>query len=139
MPVAGGFVLRNPRQHLRVRFDRHGVLIRSGVASLGLSLSAWGHGDVLRSVGAVGPRAQANRVVYRRRGFAEWFANGPLGLEQGFTFAGRSTGHQAGPLTLRLGMSGNVRSVLAPGAQAVTFSRAGVSLAYAADRDRRAW
>src|SRR4051794_20716091 len=28
VPVAGGFVLRNARRHLRARFDRHGVLIR---------------------------------------------------------------------------------------------------------------
>lgn len=57
VPVAGGFALRNPRQHLRARFDRHGVLIRSGLASLGLRLRAWGHGDAVRAVGPVRPLA----------------------------------------------------------------------------------
>lgn len=59
----------------------------------------------------------------------EWYANGPLGLEQGFTLSSRPPGHRTGPLTLELGFAGNARSVLSS-RQAVTFSHAGASLSY---------
>ena len=38
-------------------------------------------------VEAAEPRAEANRVEYRRGEVTEWYVNGPLGLEQGFTLA----------------------------------------------------
>ncbi|MGZ4248082.1 MAG: hypothetical protein ACXVUE_07215 [Solirubrobacteraceae bacterium] len=60
----------------------------------------------------------------------EWYANGPLGLEQGFTLGARPAGRRAGPLTLSLAVSGNVRGKLSRRADAVTFTRPGVSLAY---------
>jgi trimeric autotransporter adhesin len=127
---SGGLALRNPRQHLGVWFGRRGVLIRSGPALLGLSLTGYGYGGALRTVGGAAPRAQANQVSYRRRGLTEWYTNGPLGLEQGFTFAAPPAGRHAGPLTLSLALSGNVRGALAPGADALTFRWAGASLAY---------
>ena len=37
--AGGGFALVNPAQHLRAWFDRRGVVIRSGRASLGMRLS----------------------------------------------------------------------------------------------------
>ena len=81
-------------------------------------------------MGAIRPQAHANEVVYQRGAFAEWYANGPLGLEQGFTVARRPAGRDAGALTLSLGLSGNVRGALSRAADAVTFRGAGVSLAY---------
>ena len=44
-----------------------------------------GYGSSLSALGDAAPRAKANRVVYERAGLSEWYANGPLGLEQGFT------------------------------------------------------
>lgn len=79
-----GIELRSPRQHLDATFTRHGVSIRSGHASLRLSLRGYGYGGSLRAVGAVAPVAQANRVDFRRGAVDEWYASGPLGLEQGF-------------------------------------------------------
>ena len=37
----------------------------------------------------IAPRASANRVTYARGPISEWYVNGPLGLEQGFTIAVR--------------------------------------------------
>jgi trimeric autotransporter adhesin len=126
----GGLVVRNRGQHLSARFDRRGVMVRSGGMSLRLRLGGYGYGVVSHAAGAVAPRAQANRVVYRRGAVDEWYVNGPLGLEQGFTFRARPAGRDAGPLTLSLALSGNVRAALSRTADAVTFTRAGVSLAY---------
>jgi hypothetical protein len=52
----------------------------------------------------VAPTAQAYRVTYGRAGVHEWYAAGPLGIEQGSTVAQRPAG-TADPLTLawRLG------------------------------------
>jgi hypothetical protein len=111
-------------------FGRGGVVIRSGPASLGFGLRGYGYGRRLQAVGAVTPVAKANRVEFRRGAVDEWYANGPLGLEQGFTFAARPRGRPGGLLTLSLAVSGNMRGAVARGSGGVTFSGAGVSLAY---------
>jgi hypothetical protein len=69
--------------------------------------------------------------VYGRGGLREWYANGPLGLEQGFTLAAAPIGRRTGELTIALALSGNVRGSLSRGARAVTFAGAGgAALAY---------
>jgi hypothetical protein len=64
-----------------------GLVVRSGRARLGLALTGYGYGPWLRPVLGAAPQATLNRVVYRRGPVSEWYANGPLGLEQGFTLA----------------------------------------------------
>lgn len=126
----GGFTAMNARQHLVARFSRTGVLVRSGAEQVGLSLDGYGYEGRLGTVAAVPPVAHASRVVYRRGPVREWYANGPLGLEQGFTVEAPPAGLRAGPLTLALALSGNVPAVLSRGGGAVTFTRGGASLAY---------
>jgi hypothetical protein len=130
IPSRGGFTAMNARQHLVTRFGRTGVLVRSGAARVGLSLDGYGYEGRLGTVAAVLPVVHANRVVYRRGLVREWYANGPLGLEQSFTVEAPPAGQQTGPLTLALAVSGNVRASLSRGAAAVTFTRGGASLAY---------
>jgi len=89
LTVAGGAVLRSPGQRLVARFGVDGVSVRSGRGRLGLRLVGYGYGGALAGVGEASPRAYANRVVYGHGGLREWWANGPLGLEQGFTLAAR--------------------------------------------------
>ena len=96
----------NPAQHLRAGFSRHGVTVASGKARLGMTLSAYGYASTLEPVGSAQPRASANRVSYAHGTLTEWYANGPLGIEQGFDVAARPTA-AAGPLTLSLALSGN--------------------------------
>jgi hypothetical protein len=114
----------NPAQHLRMIFGRFGVRVRSGGAAFGLRLASVGRGSFLTAVGAVAPRAAANRVSFAHPGVGEWYANGPLGLEQGFTLARRPTGGR-GPLTLSLALSGNARSVVGADGRSVLFERSG--------------
>jgi trimeric autotransporter adhesin len=143
--TAGGLVVVNRAQRLRARFDRGGVLVSSRGVSLGLRLRAFGYGSVLERLPAVAPRADADRVFYAHAGVSEWYANGPLGLEQGFTVPA-SPGRHAGPLTLALAVSGDVRGRTSGGAGGVLFTGAGGSLAYrglaatdARGRALRAW
>jgi trimeric autotransporter adhesin len=121
----GGFAAASPAQRLSVRLDRSGVSLSSGTTRLGLSLRAVGYGTSLSALGKVAPRMKANRVLYERPGLDEWYVNGPLGLEQGFTIARPPARHPAGPLTLSFALSGNARASLASSGQIITLSRAG--------------
>jgi len=129
--TGGGFAAASPAQRLSSSFGRSGVSVSSGSTHVGLSLQAVGYGSSLAALGEVAPRVKNNRVVYARAGLSEWYVNGPLGLEQGFTISTALAGHPAGPLTLSMALSGNARASLASGGQGITLSRAGrVALRY---------
>jgi len=117
----------NPAQRLHAGFSRRGIVVASRTARLGMSLSAYGHGSTLRSVGAAGPRTSANRVRYAHGALTEWYANGPMGIEQGFDLAARP-GPAAGPLTLSLALTGNLTA--RPRDGSVLFSGRGTTLRY---------
>jgi hypothetical protein len=89
-----------------------GVRMRVGGGSLSMVLTGVGRGGRLSAEGAVSPRARANRVIFRRPGLREWYAAGPLGIEQGFTVASRLSGG-GGSLTLAMRLGGSLRARLA--------------------------
>jgi len=104
----------NPAQRLRARFSPGGVKVESGGAQVSMTLSAYGYASALRSLGAVTPRVSHNRVGYPHGLLRAWYANGPLGLEQGFDVeAPPSAG--SGPLTVSLAVSGNLAARLQAG------------------------
>jgi FG-GAP repeat len=117
----------NPAQHLHARFSRRGVEVASGTAQLGMTLFAYGHGSTLRPVGPAVPRTSANRVRYAHGELTEWYANGPLGIEQGFDVAA-PPGPRAGPLTLSLALSGDLAARLRD--NSVLFTARGAALRY---------
>ncbi len=117
----------NPAQHLRVGFSRVGVTVASRGARLGLTLSAYGYASALRALGSVAPQASANRVSYSHGAVREWFANGPLGLEQGFDLATRPNAG-SGPLTFSLALSGSLAARLQGGS--MLLGGRGVALRY---------
>ncbi len=66
------------------------------------------------------PIAAGNRVSYRRAGLTEWYRNGPFGIEQGFTVAGRLP--DAGrSLTVAIHVSGTLQ--LSQQGSQILFSR----------------
>ncbi len=117
----------NPAQQLRAGFSRRGVDVASGKARLGMTLSAYGYASTLEPVGAALPHASVNRVSYGHGALTEWYANGPLGIEQGFDVATRPTA-AAGPLTLSLALSGNLAARLRNGS--VLLTGRGAALRY---------
>ncbi|MFT7579723.1 MAG: MYXO-CTERM domain-containing protein, partial [Myxococcota bacterium] len=76
---------------LDVAFDAAGVHVAplGGDASVQLSLRARALGceGALTPLGMATPAASGNRVELSRDGLVEWYLNGPLGVEQGFTVA----------------------------------------------------
>ncbi len=119
-PSARGLSARNPAQGLRLRFSAAGAGVSVGAGELRLALRAVGRGEVARRLGEVEPSVlAANRTVYRWAGLSEWYANSPLGLEQGFTLRHRPTGH--GELTFTVGLAGSLAAAAIQHGQSVSF------------------
>src|SRR5271169_6497772 len=101
------FQAENARHKLVVNFTTEGVAVHSGSALWSVALEGYGYGNALKTVDSVAPRADFNRVEYRRGSLTEWYVNGPQGLEQGFTLnepPGRSANQ---PLTIAMALSGD--------------------------------
>lgn len=56
-----------------------------GKGGVGLQLVSQGCDEHPIAAAPVAPQARGNRIEYPRDGVTEWYLNGPLGLEQGFT------------------------------------------------------
>jgi FG-GAP repeat len=93
----GALVAVNGEQRMRTTFSAAGVRISVPGGNVGLEFRAGGE--------AVSPVARANRVTYARGGAVEWYANGPLGLEQGLTLRAPPVG-SGGELGLSFALSG---------------------------------
>jgi len=110
-----GYTGANPVAKLHLHLDANGLLLRQQgyPGSLRLALAAVGRDGQFAAAGAVRPAAAAGEIRYSREGLAEWYRNGPLGLEQGFILAAPAAGQGHGPLTLRLHVSGDLAPRLA--------------------------
>jgi hypothetical protein len=106
----GRFEVENPQHELVADFTSRGVEIRRGVSHLRLALQGYGYGSAIKIVGRVFPVARRNRVEYRRGSMTEWYENGPLGLEQGFTINEPPGKANSQPLTVVLSVSGDLNA-----------------------------
>jgi len=116
-PARDGLSARNPTQGLTERFGDDGVTVATAGGSFALSLQR-----VLadgRALPAGHPllRSRANRVWYDRGAVTEWYSNGPLGLEQGFSVSRDAAASARHALTLSLALQadGGLRPVAAAG------------------------
>ena len=108
-----GYHGSNAGHTLSMFFSSNGVTISSGKSQWGLRLNKVGYGNDMQAVASVAPKVTANRVDYLYSGMKEWYVNGPLGLEQGFTiYLAPSDKKDRGPLTLELSLSGNLSPAL---------------------------
>jgi hypothetical protein len=139
-------VASNRAQDVTASFKRSGVVLRSGALDVGLTLEAVGYAGASHALAATTPSSSANRVDYAQAGVSEWYANGPLGIEQGFTIAhapspGGSSARAAGSgspadrsaastLTLSLGLIGNARASLLRDGGSILLSEGSRSLRY---------
>ena len=96
--------------------------------SWGLRLTRVGYGDRGGTVSKATAKVQGNRVTYQReadQGVAveEWYLNGPMGLEHGFTLAARPPSRGAGRLVLEIVVEGGVSPSLRADGAAVLLTR----------------
>ena len=123
---AQGYATENPANHLAAQYAANGVDIQFQNANLDLQFESWGYGEhrVHEKRAAVAPLADANRVEYRRGSLTEWYVNGPLGIEQGFTISQPPTARLASPnlaLDIALRLRGNLSVSLDPGRHSLTL------------------
>jgi len=125
-PAAGGLQATSGPQRLRARFDRAGVQIDSGTMRLAVSPATLAQGAHRQALAGVAPHGSANRVTYAGDPMSEWYLNGPLGIEQGFTITrAPASGSSATAMTFAMKVAGNAHASISAGSDSVTFARAG--------------
>jgi len=108
LAASGGFEAITLSQRLNTRFAVQGVEVSSGSVHWNMALQGYGYGDALKAVQAVTPEANLNRVEFQRGSLTEWYVNGPMGLEQGFTLRERPGQFHGQPLTMALALPENL-------------------------------
>ncbi len=146
---AEGFRGENLRHVLVTDFTRAGAEVRSHNLHWTLETRGYGYGDALHRARVVAPQANANRVEYRRDGVTEWYENGPLGVEQGFTLAHRPGKANGQALTVEVGLGGDLVASLEQDGKALELRRkdgqtgllryTGLQARDATGRDLRSW
>ena len=113
----------NPQHALNVDLTPHGAKVHSDAAWWGLALRGYGYGHELLAINHATPQVRMNRVEFRRGALREWYINGPLGLEQGFTFIQPPGKANFRPLTVALTLSGDLMATLEASGTALTLTR----------------
>lgn len=113
---AAGVVGGNREQGMALRLDAAGVHVRHGHGAgseLTLRLHQVGcsNSQSAAPIADAIPRATSNRAELTRAGVSEWYINGPLGLEQGFTLT-RDPGCAAGSVAIELAVQGGYQATL---------------------------
>jgi FG-GAP repeat len=116
-----GYQAKNASHKLALGFGAEGVDVRPDQGSewrMGMKLSAIGYGEDLQPVASGEITTSGNRVEFRYGNaessaeVTEWYLNGPLGLEQGFTLNRPPAGKkQSGNLVLALTLSGDLAAI----------------------------
>ena len=95
--------------------------MRASGASLQIRLISVGFGGALEAAQPTVPVLAGGRATYLRKGLREWYANGPLGLEQGFTIAHAPSRRHVRTLTLTMGLSGTLRAETETPGRSIVF------------------
>jgi hypothetical protein len=105
-----GLEAANSHEALTTHFTAPGVQLTSGTLHWTMALRGYGYGDAIKAVAKASPQANQNRVEYQRGSLTEWYVNGPVGLEQGFTLA-KPPGKRNGKLlTIAIELMGNLHA-----------------------------
>lgn len=98
LPDVDGYSGRNAAHNLTMTFTPRGVRLQMADTAVSVRLGAYGYAGALHHVGAGAISAVNNRVEYDHGALTEWYVNGPLGVQQGFTMETAPQGADANPL-----------------------------------------
>ncbi len=112
-------VAQNPGQRLSAVAvkGRGGLRVQAGLGArergdehrtLDLALAGFGCEGAVSELAAATMKTQGNRVAFERPGLDEWYVNGPLGVEQGFTVAQRPDCGAGSDLRFEVSVGGGV-------------------------------
>jgi len=119
----------NAGHGLTAHFGSAGVEMGAGGTRFALRPFAWGYGPELEALRAGTTQALDNMVVLERGAVGEWYVNGPLGLQQGFTVPRPPQGG-GGPLTIALALEGVRPGPVDSDGRGVALSGAGGGFRY---------
>ena len=121
------FRVGNPPHAINAWFEASGPRIGNADSpgtDWAIGLSRFGRGGTFHAAANSSLQGSGNRVEYRfPGGVDEWYVNGPLGLQQGFTIQTRPADNDSGPLILYLGLAGGMRAEIDPDGQSATLRR----------------
>lgn len=104
--------LENPIHSLDAELSPDGVRISSPATddwTWNLKLDGYGRAASLDHVANPSLAVDGSRVEYHySNGVTEWYVNGPLGLQQGFTFESKPASSVDGPLEVQVAISGDI-------------------------------
>jgi len=129
--AAGGFAFQNAENGYSAFVDAGGLRVASGGDAWSLSVAGIGRGAASEAFGPATATATANRVEFDYGAVSQWFVNGPLGVQQGFTLDARPGGGAGGPLVIDLALGGGLVASADAGGAGVTLSRPDGSAALA--------
>ena len=106
------YSFENPVHSLGAKLGPGGVSISSDDEvewTWNIGFEEYGRGTSFNTVPDPSITATGSRVEYQYAGgITEWYVNGPLGLQQGFTFESKPLSSAEGPLVVGLNISGDV-------------------------------
>ena len=123
-PAPGGALTARASAGLSATYDPHGVLLRSGHDTVRIALAGIGGASHLSRVAPARPRGRENLIAYSSPAVRQWYASGPLGIEQGFDITRPVAGAHEN-LTLAVAFDGTLHPTLERGAHGLVLSRAG--------------
>ncbi|MEM7207537.1 MAG: chitobiase/beta-hexosaminidase C-terminal domain-containing protein [Pseudomonadota bacterium] len=104
-----GWVAKTETQKYSTSFNSNGFELVAGQHTFGSSFAGVGYGNELTHPPVTNIRQSDNRIEYQRGNLTEWYVNGPLGLQQGFTLQQRPVLHaETGLITITLQVRGNL-------------------------------
>ncbi len=81
------FIFHNQTENITALISDSGVQVTRSSYPFTLKLSQFGYGEILSAVPEANLHSRKNRVELQRGSITEWYVNGPLGLQQGFTLS----------------------------------------------------
>ena len=118
-----GYLFHNLPNGYSAALERSGVSISSGSDTWSLQLLAFGRGNAQTPVNPTAPQALKNRVTYNHGNISDWYIDGPLGLQQGFTVNQQPDAASEGSLTVTVGLGGNLQARLQNDAHGLNLLR----------------
>src|SRR5579864_5447115 len=115
--------LANPTNGFSAQVQAGTLQVSTGPDSWDMSLEGLGYGGAMQPVGTAQTSVNGNRVDCNYGTIDEWYVNGPAGLEQGFDVAPAPQSDPAGSLTVKLGLSGDLRASVNSAGDGLTLTR----------------
>jgi hypothetical protein len=127
--IAAGASLTNPANGFTAELRSGALRVSVGLDTWDMALTGFSFGGATQPLSGAQTSINGNRVDCNYGAIDEWFINGPVGLEQGFTVAPGAQSDGSGALTLELALGGGLRGVANTAGDGLTLIRSDGSTA----------